>query len=222
MGCVPKMLYYFSDGAASQYKNRKNFLNLCYHQSDFGISAQWHFSATSHGKGACDGGTVKRLAARASLQRPTEEQILTPFRLYEWASQTIPLITFAYCTTEEYQREKAHLDIRFQNSRTILGTPRLHSFVPVSNDTLTTRRYSLSSVSKDERVTKHEMDIEMEQVSGYVTCMHSNSWWLACVLEKDNDNAEVKLTFLHPHGPSRSFKYPAVPDIVHSQKLGVN
>ena len=54
----------------------------------------------------------------------------------------------------------------------------------------------------------------MEQVSGYVTCMHNNSWWLACVLEKDNDNAEVKLTFLHPHGPSRSFKYPAVPDIV--------
>ena len=71
MGCIPRMIYYFSDGAASQYKNRKNFLNLCYHQDDFGIPA--HFSATSHGKGACDGlgGTVKRLAARASLQRPS-------------------------------------------------------------------------------------------------------------------------------------------------------
>ena len=60
---------YFSDGAASQYKNRKNFLNLCFHKSDFGVPAEWHFSATSHGKGACDGlgGTVKCLAARASL-----------------------------------------------------------------------------------------------------------------------------------------------------------
>ncbi len=87
LGCVPKMVYYFSDGAASQYKNRKNFLNLCYHQADFGIPAQWHFSATSHGKGACDG-TVKRLAARVSLQRPYDEQIMTPLQLlqlYEWA-----------------------------------------------------------------------------------------------------------------------------------------
>ena len=54
----------------------------------------------------------------------------------------------------------------------------------------------------------------MEQVSGYVTCMHKNSWWLACVLENDIDNAEVKLMFLHPHGPSRFFKYPATPDII--------
>jgi hypothetical protein len=63
-------LLFFSVGAASQYKNRKKFLNLCYHHTDFGIAAQWHFSATSHGKGACDGvgGTVKRLAARAGLQ----------------------------------------------------------------------------------------------------------------------------------------------------------
>ena len=72
----PKKMIYFSDGAASQYKNRKNFVNLCYHKDDFGISAEWHFSATSHGKGACDGlgGTVKRLAARASLQRPYSDQ----------------------------------------------------------------------------------------------------------------------------------------------------
>ena len=74
-----KKIIYFSDGAASQYKNRKNFSNLCHHELDFGIKAKWHFSATSHGKGACNGlgGTVKRLAARASLQRPYQEQIVT-------------------------------------------------------------------------------------------------------------------------------------------------
>ncbi len=46
-------------------------MNLCSHEEDFGVAAEWHFSATAHGKGVCDGlgGTVKRLAARASLQR---------------------------------------------------------------------------------------------------------------------------------------------------------
>ena len=51
----PTKIAYFSDGAASQYKNWKNFINLCSHQADFGVPAEWYFSATSHGKGACDG-----------------------------------------------------------------------------------------------------------------------------------------------------------------------
>ncbi len=60
-------------------------MNLCNHEKDFDVKAEWHFSATSHGKGACDGvgGTVKRLAARASLQRPYDEQIITPIELFE-------------------------------------------------------------------------------------------------------------------------------------------
>ena len=71
-----KKLIYFSDGAASHYKNYKNFANLCNHKVDFGIDAEWHFFVTSHGKGPCDGlgGTVKRLAAKSSRQRPYNEQ----------------------------------------------------------------------------------------------------------------------------------------------------
>ena len=62
-------VFYFSDGCAGKYKNLKNFSNLCYHKEDHSLDAEWNFFATSHGKTACDGigGTVKRLAARASL-----------------------------------------------------------------------------------------------------------------------------------------------------------
>ena len=70
---------YFSDGCSRQYKNRKTFINLCYHLEDFGVAAEWHFFATSHGKGPCDGVGVKRQAAKASLQR---DQITTPHELF--------------------------------------------------------------------------------------------------------------------------------------------
>ena len=102
---APKKIIYFSDGAASQYKNRKNFVNLCNHETDFGVKAEWHFSATSHGKGACDGvgGTVKRLASRASLQRPYDQQMTTPHQLFEWASNNIQGIVFQYCSCAEYE-----------------------------------------------------------------------------------------------------------------------
>lgn len=128
-----KKIVYFSDGAASQYKNRKNFINLCHHYSDFAVEAEWHFSATSHGKGACDGlgGTVNRLAARASLQRPYEQQIMTPLQLYNWACCTLKAKNFSYCTYTEYSQVKDQLETRFDTSRTIPGTLQYHSFIPV-------------------------------------------------------------------------------------------
>ena len=209
-----KQVFYFSDGAAAQYKNRKNFMNLCHHEVDFGIPAQWHFSATSHGKGACDGlgGTVKRLAARASLQRPVDDQIMTPFQLYKWASENIPAVTFHYCTTTEYDIEKSFLEKRFENSQTLPGTRSLHSFIPISTDTLQTRRYSEAEEFREQRVAQMDDDLEIDDISGYVTCVHSSKWWLACVLEVDKENAEVRVTLLHPRGPSRSYKYPSKPD----------
>ena len=56
-------LKYFSDGCATQYKNYKNFLNLCHYYSDFDLEAEWNFFATSYGKSAVDriGGTIKQL-----------------------------------------------------------------------------------------------------------------------------------------------------------------
>lgn len=52
---------HFTDGAASQYKNYKNFINLLHQKNDFQLDGEWHFFATSHGKGPCDGigGTIK-------------------------------------------------------------------------------------------------------------------------------------------------------------------
>ena len=47
-----------------------------------------------------------------------------------------------------------------------------------------------------------------------MTYEYNSQWWLAFVLEVDTENADVNLTLLHPHGPSRSFKYPPIPDII--------
>ena len=46
---------YFSDGAPQQFKNVKHFANICYHEQDFGRSAELHCQESAHGKGPCDG-----------------------------------------------------------------------------------------------------------------------------------------------------------------------
>ena len=87
-------LVYFSDGAGSQYKNYKAFSTLFHHESGFGLSAEWYFFVTSHGKSPCSGigGTVKCLVGNASL-------INTPLKMFEWCRKNINTIEFKVTAT---------------------------------------------------------------------------------------------------------------------------
>jgi hypothetical protein len=55
---------------------------------------------TSHGKSDCDGvgGILKRLAAKANLQWPYNDQIMTPHQLYEWAQSSIHNLNLDFVT----------------------------------------------------------------------------------------------------------------------------
>lgn len=44
--------------------------------------------------------------------------------------------------------------------------------------------------------------------------MYEHNWWLAYVLAKNETDDEVKVSFLHPAGPSPSFSFPSRPDIL--------
>jgi len=145
-----KKIIYFSDGAGSQYKNRFNFLNLLHHETDFDVRAEWHFFATAHGKGACDGigGCVKKNAYRASLQDKT---IVTTQKLFEWAQQFFKKIEFDFCTLDEYKSHEEYLKERFAVAKTINGTRAFHSFKPCKEDSLECKvfsNYLKSSVMK--------------------------------------------------------------------------
>ena len=130
--------------------------------------------------------------------------------------ENVPGVHFSYCNTEEYERQKIFLQTRFEQTRTIPGTHKLHSFIPISKDTLRTRIYSFSTITRENCATKLPVagDLELEEVSKFVTCSYNSLWWLACVLETHTKEVQISLTLLHPPGPSRSYKYPDVPMIV--------
>ena len=174
------------------------------------------YFATSHGKGACDGvgSTLKRLAARASLQRPYEDQIMTPYQLFEWASKSVPGVIFCYCSMEEYEEQKLYLEERFQKTKTIPGTRKYHSFIPLSKETLIVREYSKSITFSREKVSRGHSEIPIEYVSGFVTCVYQEKWWVACVLKVDNENGEVQVSLLQSSAAASHFQYPKMPVIV--------
>ena len=59
-----------------------------------------------------------------------------------------------------------------------------------------------------------ESELLAELISGFVTLYCDEDWWVACVVQVHADTSELRLSFLHPHGPSHSFRCPYVQDIL--------
>ena len=122
---------YFSYVAGSHYKNYKAFSNLCHHESNFGLSAEWNFFVTSHGKSPCGGigGTVKCLVGNVSLQS-LQEPINTLLKMFEWCRQNINAIEFIFVFLEEVESHIMDygLEERYLMWSMVPGTSSFHCY----------------------------------------------------------------------------------------------
>ena len=175
---------------------------------DFGISAEWHFFAASHGKGACDGMGEQSRNLRQKLVNKDHIIITSP---HQCSSLNLHQPTFQhsssiFSTTEEYYKEAALIASRLQRAKTIAGTQKLHFFKPLSLKHLEVALYSTSSMKREEVVTAQCDGLSLVDVKGYVTqtAIYDGQWWLAYVTDVIPADEEAQLNFLHPHGPSPS------------------
>ncbi len=79
---------------------------------------------------------------------------------------------FKYSNIEDYDRASDELEPRSRQSRTIPGTRKYHSFLPISTEKVIVRLYSSSTVTKEETVTLTQTDLSAELI---ITC-RSNGW----------------------------------------------
>jgi hypothetical protein len=140
---------------------------------------------------------------------------MTPHQLYEWAQSSIHDLSFDFVTENEYKEEEGLLSSRFAIAETVRGTQQLRAFMPVKKDVLNTKIYSASPNYTENRVIGVLEDmIELKDITGFVTCMYDNFLWLGCVIYVSKESNEVKISSLHPHGPSATYIYPATPHIL--------
>ena len=65
------------------------------------------------------------------------------------------------------------------------------------------------------KVTLSELDeLPLEEIKGFVTAVHNSQWWVGCALCADEDSREIKINFLCPQGPSPSFRYPSIQNVL--------
>jgi len=71
---------------------------------------------------------------------------MIPHQLFDWACSNITATRFGHYSNENYVKEQSSLERRFQLTRTIPDTRKLHSFVPISNNRVEVKFYSMSDV----------------------------------------------------------------------------
>ena len=146
----------------AQFKNKKQFMNILYHQRDFGSKATWMFTATSHGKSVVDaiGGTMKKLATTESINSGAYNKILNAKAFMEFIQshitsrgkkiETIPLLV----TPEQIKETKRKMESRWSKAIQIKGTLTFHHYEPDPSDKMfiVVKHFSTSENSKRMRV----------------------------------------------------------------------
>ena len=144
-----KVIDIFSDGAASQFKNKYMFKYLCHLQELLGLQLQWHFFATSHGKGAVDGigGSLKRLISCAVNSRTHKVKDAASFTAAARDNNT--KIDVMEITTENIDSflSDGSIGELWMSVSPLKGTQGVHWLKPVSKACIHHQPYSLADVS---------------------------------------------------------------------------
>lgn len=82
-----------------------------------------------------------------------------------------------YCTNEEYNENEKKLFLRFDDSRTVSGTQRIHAIIPLSGSQMLTKPYSLNSQEYNVSLLPSEYISDLDELqSGFVTIHYEGSW----------------------------------------------
>ena len=100
----------------------------------FSIEAEWIFLVNSYGKSQCDGigGVVKCHAAKQSLQRPLNNQILDYRVVLEVCQEEMKSIIFFGNDKEVMVEVREKMEKRFKDGKMVPGTRSSHHFIPQS------------------------------------------------------------------------------------------
>ena len=183
------MVKYFSDSCAAQFKNFKNFINLCHHCKDFDLNAEWVLFATSHGKSPCDsiGGTVKRIVCQESLKQVTTGQILDVNLMYSFCKAKITGVCFKLFSKEEIDQTQAHLEKKYLGSRTVPGTRMYHHFNPISSNKISYKKTSVDTHTEvfdiiPKNKNNKEISFNIKKMN-YIACFYDGFWWVGIAEE---------------------------------------
>jgi hypothetical protein len=137
-------IMFFSDGVASQFKQRYLFQNITRMMAEHDLKLSWNFFATSHGKGVVDaiGGIVKRMVWQEIMTKKQCRSATDFVRIAKTKTNTIILDEISQT---DIDAAKLKLQQLFATTKSVKDTQKLHNVVAIRPDVIECRMYGDAS-----------------------------------------------------------------------------
>ena len=129
---------FFSDGAASQFKQRYLFRNITRMMAEHDLKLSWNFFATSQRKGVVNaiGGIVKRMVWQEIMTKKQCRSATDFVRI----AKTKTIILDEISQTD-IDAAKLKLQQLFATTKSVIDTQKLHNVVAIRPDVIECRMY---------------------------------------------------------------------------------
>ncbi|KAJ8041142.1 hypothetical protein HOLleu_11877 [Holothuria leucospilota] len=204
-----KSIAFFSDGAASQFKQRFLFDNITHYKELYNIDATWNFFATSHGKGAVDGigGNVKRQVWMASKAGAIVTDAMS---FADVASKRAKAIQIIYVPAREVADAKSMLEARWQDVTAVPNTQGTHMVQALGKHVVRTSMYSTRGIYHEHNL-KDDVNLQASSSSNSTS---------SCPEEEHHPIHIGDFVLLKYTAKNKSFKYVAQVTDIHSHENG--
>ena len=93
------------------------------------------------------------------------------------------------------------------------GARSFHQFTPVGVYTIAAKRCSDDHSLVLQCNLYHQPSVVSVDVNHYNSCLCEDTWWIGIVMGKDNEQNDVCVNFMHPHGCTSIFYWPKQDDV---------
>ena len=153
---------------------------------------------------------MKRLTAKASLQRPIKDQILHVSEMFKFCKEKILGITFNLIMKDSMHDVREHLSKRYVAAETLPGTRSFHQFTPISQTTIGVKRVSEDSTYEKEfdfvNAPRPSLNLSELSVSSFTVALYDRKHWVGMVTDIDADHQD----YLYAPTLSNCFIYMAI------------
>lgn len=114
--------------------------------------------------------------------------------------------------TEDVQKHAIEQTKRFENAATIPGTRDNHCFIPTPEGSVIAKLISRDETGLDggcvpvmQEYDKELITLEQCTSGIFIAGLYDSNWWLGFMMETAKEKQDVRVTFMHPNGPTKKF-----------------
>ena len=101
------------------------------------------------------------------------------------------------------------LSTRFEKLKSVPGTRSFHHFSPIDENCIQVKGFSVQQAFGLLHNLSNDININLSfKPNQYVACMYNGHWSIGVIVTVDDCNSDLDISFMVPHGPSRSFGWP--------------